>query len=60
LACPSSMFTNSSNLAECDTWGTCEPGHYVTAEGTPKSDRVCSPCPEGETQPEAGYTGWYP
>ena len=33
---------------ECIPFTTCEPGHYIRAEGSARRDRQCAPCPAGE------------
>lgn len=32
---------------KCKAWSTCEPGQYVSEEGTPTTDKECTACDEG-------------
>lgn len=46
--CPPETFWNPTSAA-CAPWTNCPPGTYVSAEGTATSDRLCTPCPAGQT-----------
>ena len=46
--CPLGTFSTLTN-ASCTPWTDCPPGDYVSAAGTPSSDRACAPCLAGQT-----------
>ncbi len=46
--CAAASFDNDSNPnTACQAWRDCDPGQYISTEGTPVSDRACSDCETG-------------
>ncbi len=46
--CPFGFFDHDSDPSTaCEQWSECEPGQYVSAEGTPDTDRQCGLCSVG-------------
>lgn len=47
--CPSGTFADEEDAEQCAPWTECEPGQYVSREGSAARDQRCAECPEGET-----------
>ncbi len=48
-ACNDGAFSAASGASACTPWKDCQPGEFVSREGSATRDRACTPCPEDET-----------
>lgn len=44
--CAAGTFDHDSDPSTvCQSWSTCQPGQYISVEGSPTTDRTCAACP---------------